>query len=204
MLMVGAVIADEHDGSVPSAPQAFERGAELKRQGDLRAAAVQFRRVIQLTPSGSDLGKAAEEELHVNLPVLEAQRLLVTGDAHGAQQVLRHAIELNRDNPHRIWLLSEMLRNISVLQGIGSNVGDVDGQAVLNKVQEILIGYRARTGSYPRGYAELNRILPPNQAPLSHFDVIYYKGGRDEFVVSLRNKTDQSNTVTLHKTGLLQ
>lgn len=192
------------EDSYPAAQQAFELGAELKHQGNFPGAAAHFRRVLQLVDSSSDLGNAAEQELLLYLPILEAQRLVVSGDAKRAQEVLHHAVQLNRNQPERLRLLNEMLRNISLLQGMGANDKDVDGQVVLKKVEAILIEHRARTGSYPRSYEELNGILPADRAPLEHYDIVHYSGGRNQFVLSLRSKTNQADRLTLHKTGLLR
>lgn len=187
-----------------AAEEAFQRAAELKRSGDLVGAAAMFRQVLRAVDSETDLAGSAEAELHLHLPVMEAQRQLASGDPEQAQQVLRQAIELNRDDPDRLRLLTEMVRNISLLRGVGTNANDVDGQAILSRVQGILVKYRTRTGSYPRNYLELNQLLPADHAPLNHYDIIYYAGSRNEFVVSLRSKKDRSNTLTLHKTSLVQ
>lgn len=198
-------LADANTKAVyEAAEEAFQRAAELKRSGDLVGAAAMFRQVLRSVDSETDLAASAEAELHLHLPVLEAQRRLVSGDSEQAQQVLRQAIELNRDDPERVRLLTEMLRNVSLLRGVGANANDVDGQVILSRVQGILVKYRTRTGSYPRNYLELNQLLPADLAPLNHYDIIYYVGSRNEFVVSLRSKKDRSNTLTLHKTSLVQ
>ena len=134
------------------------------------------------------------------------QRLVFAGHREAAELELKKLLEVHSEHPQRRPQLEQILANLDQLtqaQAQHSRQAE-DGQYVMQAVRGRLADYHAKNGRYPAGYRELNRLLPADQAPLSHFDIIHYSAARGGFTLVLQSKTDRQNTLTIQKTGLLR
>ena len=72
------------------------------------------------------------------------------------------------------------------------------------QVEEALQRYRREHDEYPRGYEELNQLLPADTPPLEQHDIISYSRNGPGFRLEIRAKKPPYSTFRIEKTGLLR
>jgi hypothetical protein len=197
---------DDYSSNHRLAVHAFDAGVDNKRRGNLKQAEQNFNEAFRYAPKNSELRQRALDELEYELPLLNVQRLVLTGHGLAAELELKKLLEAHAEHPQRRTQLEKILANLDQLtrsqQPQSSRTQD--GQYVMEQVRRRLAEYHAQNEGYPAGYRELNRLLPADTPPLDYFDVIHYTTIRGGFTLVLRSKTDRQNTLTIQKTGLLR
>lgn len=209
VLMGGGSLADvesSYSSNHRWAVHAFDAGVENKRRGNLTQAERNFSEALRYAPTNSELRRRALDELEYELPLLKVQRLVFAGHREAAELELERLLEVHSEHAQRRPQLEQILANLDQLtrdQAPQSRQSE-DGQYVMAQVRSRLADFHAKNARYPAGYRELNRLLPADQPPLTHFDIINYSVARGGFTLILRSKTDEQNTLTIQKTGLLR
>ncbi len=187
------------------AQKAFARGQEFKRRGYYKQAWEQFEIARQIAPEDSPTRGRAEQELNYHLPLKQIQDRVNTGDFDRAEQLLNELLLTNQSAPDRISNIKTMLQNLKLMRSTSAGRSlAVDHNVVVRQVRGLLEDFRRARGRYPIGYRELNNVLPPNRPPLQQFLVRHYEGTGAGYVLSLRNKFDPDQVLTIQKTGILR
>lgn len=192
--------------SASRAAAALSAGRLQKGEGHLIQAEIQFQKALDNAPRGSDVYKAALGELTYQLPLMRVQRYVLAGEKNKAgallQQLLQEHKTDKKKSRHLVELIARLRKGDLVQGGVYDQPGR--GRRAIDGVERTLRRYFAENGHYPRGYEELNRILPPDRYPLSGYDIVRYVASGHAYGLTLRSKTDPGNVLTVQNTGLVQ
>ena len=188
------------------AAAALSAGRVQKGQGNLIQAETQFQKALDNAPRGSDIYKAALEELTYELPLMRVQRYVLAGEKSKAGALLQELLQEHKSDKkksrHLVELIARLRKGALVQGGVYNQPGG--GRRAIDGVERTLQRYFAKNGHYPRGYAELNRILPADRYPLNRYDIVHYVASGHAYGLTLRSKSDPENVLTVQNTGLVQ
>lgn len=185
---------------------ALSRGRKAREAGELEQAASHFQDAMIRAVPGSAVYREAEEELNFRLPLTRVERLIANQEWREVDESLGRLLTRHEGDDHKSLYL---LRLISQLQervpdDLEAGDGRPPGRAVTESIEQTLERFRADTGRYPRGYDELNEVLPADQDPLLEYDIVDYVNRGDAYGLTLRNKDDPENVIQVQKTGLMR
>lgn len=194
----------------PAAPkaavEALAAGRREKGEGHLAQAEVQFQKALAAAPRGGDVYRAALEELTYQLPLMRVQRYVLSGQRLKAEHLLQDLLKDHqgdeKKNRHLVGLIARLRKSKPGETGIASEPGS--GRKAINSVEQTLSRFYQDHGHYPRGYRELNRILPADRYPLSDYDIVHYVERGHAYGLTLRSKSDPENLLSVQETGLVE
>ena len=70
-------------------------------------------------------------------------------------------------------------------------------------VRKRLSEYYRKNGVFPN-YAELNKLLPPDDKVLQNYEIVYYKAVPNAYRMVLRNLHNKENLLKIEATGLIK
>lgn len=195
------------ESAVPqAAAQALAAGREEKGEGRLARAEVQFQNALAAAPRDSDVYQAALEELTYQLPLMRVQRYVLAGQTVKAGELLQDMLEQHQSDEKKSRHLVKLIAQLRKHQAGQSAVYDQSGNGLkaIKRVRQILGRFYDEHGRYPRGYGELNRVLPPDHYPLEDYDIVHYVERGHGYGLTLRSKTDPNNLLSVQSTGLVE
>lgn len=186
--------------------KALSRGREAREAGNLEAAAGHFQDALIRATPGSEVYWSARDELNFHLPLKRVEGLIASEDWPEVEETLRGLMDRYESDERKSLYL---LRLISQLQervpdDVRDRRGQEGGRTVMKNVERTLEQFHAQRGRYPRGYRELNQVLPPDREPLSEYDIVDYVNRGGAYGLTLRNKENPENVIRVQKTGLVQ
>ncbi len=161
------------------ARQALENGRAYKRRGDLMGAIREYQVAYQYAANDSYIREEARNELQFHLPLMRVQQLMLLGNREEAITIVQRLQAFHSEDPQRQKVLSEVLSKVQdpSFQPRPKKI-PLDSEQVVAQVEEALQRYQREHDEYPRGYEELNQLLPADTPPLEHHDIIsYYRNG---------------------------
>lgn len=197
------------DGPSASDPgfDSLSAGRKAREAGDLEQASTHFQDALIRAVPGGPVQRAAQEELSYRLPLARVEALIADEQWRAVDESLGRLLERHEsDDAKSVYLL----RLIGQLQERApDDAGDRErrsgnGREVMQNVEAHLERFLAKNGRYPSGYDELNKVLPPDQAPLSEYDIVDYVTRGRAYGLTLRSKEDPDNVIQVQKTGLMQ
>jgi len=201
------VITTETDREVdtPRAQAALAEGREAKRRGDLLAAIRAYQVAFLYAADGSYIRTEARDELDFHLPLMRVQQVLVLGDRAEAITIVQRLRDFHAGNPERYQMLGGILANLERADfNPKAAPAEPDARSTIIEIGKVLEQFRAEHDRYPRGYQELNSILPAGQAPLTDFEIARYAPVGSGFSLEIRSKKNPLQTYELNRTGLLR
>jgi len=201
------VITTETDRDVdtPRAQAALAEGRDAKRRGDLLAAVRAYQVAFLYAADGSYIRTEARDELDFHLPLMRVQQVLVLGDRAEAITIVRRLRDFHAGNPERYQMLGGILANLERTDfNPKAAPAEPDARSTINEVGKVLEQFRAEHNRYPRGYQELNSVLPAGKAPLTDFEIARYAPVGSGFSLEIRSKKNPLRTYELNRTGLLR
>lgn len=193
----------------PSDPgyEAYQKGVKAKEDGKVEEAEVYFQEAMDASGTDNDIYWAALEEVSFRLPLLRAKDMIAKEDWQDLEELLEALLEENRsDKEKTVYLLRliSQLRDIVPDGTAGQKSGTEDGRETMGQVERVLQRFHAENGRFPRGYDELNRVLPADEYPLENYDIVDYVSRNGFYGLTLRSKSDPDNLITVENTGLLK
>lgn len=189
----------------PRAHDALLKGRNHKRQGDLFAAIRAYQEAYVYSAPDSYIRAEARDELQFHLPLMRVHQLLLAGEREEAETIVKRLQAFHREDAERQKVLGEVLARVQdpgFLPAPKPKPASAD--QVMDQVRQALENFRRENDDYPRGYAELNEILPANTPPLDQFDIVGYSRNGSGYRLELRAKQPPHNTYKIDKTGLLR
>lgn len=181
-------------------------GRRQKGEGHLAAAEADFQKSVAAAPRGSRVYKEALEELTYQLPLMRVQRYVLAGDRLKAGELLQELLQEHKGDKkksrHIVQLIARLRKGRLIKGGVYSEPGS--GHSAIETVEATLRRFYAQNGRYPRGYRELNELLPPDRYPLNKYDIVRYVEQGHAYGLTLRSKTDPDNLLSIQDTGLVQ
>ena len=192
-------------GTKPAAA-ALAAGRRAKGERDLAGAEAHFQDALAAAERGGDVYEVALEELTYHLPLMRVERYVLAGQWKNAEQSLQDLLERHQSDEeksqHLVGLIAK-LRDRSPVEG-GVYARPDAGRKVVQHIERTLDRFLDEHGRYPRGYDELNKILPAGRYPLGEYDIVHYVGGGRAYGLTLRSKTNPDNLLSIQRTGLVQ
>ena len=187
------------------ARQALENGRAYKRHGDLMGAIREYQVAYQYAANDSYIREEARTELQFHLPLMRVQQLMLLGNREEAITIVQRLQAFHSEDPQRQKVLSEVLSKVQD-PGFQPRPGRIplEPEQVVARVEEALQRYRREHDEYPRGYEELNQLLPADTPPLEQHDIISYSRNGPGFRLEIRAKKPPYSTFRIEKTGLLR
>lgn len=190
----------------PPAVEALSAGRRAKGERNLARAEVHFTEALTSAERGGEVYETALEELTYHLPLMRVERYVLEGQWRSAEQSLRDLLDQHQADEeksrHLVGLIAR-LRDRSPAEGGVYPQRDA-GRTTVERVERTLDRFLAEHGRYPRGYDELNEILPAGRYPLEDYDIVHYVGRGRGYGLTLRSKADPDNLLSVQKTGLVQ
>lgn len=185
--------------------EALVAGLLAMRRHNLALAEKMFKRALATDDSG-DLRDTATEELTYRLPLKRVERYVASNQWGKAEQLLQDLREQHRSDERKSRHLAHLLEKVRdrTLVPEDTRKRSVEGRGVVAEVEQTLEQFLEENGRYPRGYDELNEILPAGRYPLDEHDIVHYVGRDRAYGLTLRSRTNPDNLVTVQRTGLLQ
>jgi len=181
---------------------ALERSRKYQQNGQFGLAKIVLQHGIELAKSsGSEFVELADE-LEYAMPMLQSRELLVLGRPEEAEKILQRLTEQFSTDQRRsdeITALKGALSQSRILASARSN----NEQEVTHDVRSQLSKYYKQHGGFPN-YTELNKLLPPDDAVLQNYEIIYYKAVPNAYRLVLRNRYNSENLLKIEVTGLMK
>lgn len=188
------------------AVEALAAGRRAKGERNLARAEAYFQDALAAAERGGEVYEAALEELTYHLPLMRVERYVRRGQWQNAEQSLQDLLEQHQSDDeksqHVVSLIAK-LRDRTPAQG-GVYARPDGGRRVIEHIERTLERFLAEHHRYPRGYDELNELLPAGRYPLENYDIVHYVGDRRAYGLTLRSKSNPDNLLTVQKTGLVQ
>lgn len=196
--------------SVPAASkaavEALSAGRREKGEGNLARAEVDFQKALAAAPRGSDVYQTALEELTYQLPLMRVQRYVLSGQRATAEDLLQDLLKEHQGDEkkrrHLLTLIARLRKSAPDQSGVYSKPGS--GRKAIESVEQTLSRFYQENGRYPRGYRELNRILPADRYPLTDYDIVHYVERGHAYGLTLRSKSEPENLLSVQRTGLVE
>lgn len=188
------------------AVEALAAGRRAKGERNLARAEIHFQEALAEAERGGEVYEAALEELTYHLPLMRVERYVLSGQWRSAEQSLQDLLEQHQSDEekskHLVGLIAK-LRDRSPAQGGVYTQRDA-GRTTVERVEQRLDRFLAEHGRYPRGYDELNEILPAGRYPLEDYDIVHYVGRGRAYGLTLRSRSDPDNLLQVQRTGLVR
>lgn len=199
--------ARNQDGISASQPgfEALSEGQRAKEERDPERAAMRFEEALIAAEPGSAVYWSALEALNFNLPLMQVEGLIANERWREVEELLGRLIERYESDENKSEYLLRLITQLQerVPDQAGRQGKPGSGREVMDRVEQILERYREEKGRYPRGYKELNEILPADQAPLQDYDIVNYVMQGRAYGLTLRSKADPESMLTVQKSGLM-
>ncbi|MCK5360335.1 MAG: hypothetical protein KAJ95_06890 [Gammaproteobacteria bacterium] len=186
--------------STPEA--ALEESRKYQENGQFGLAKIVLQHGIDLAKSsGSDV-EALQTELEYSMPILQAREQLVLGNPEEAENILTGLTEKFGSDYRRnieINALKEALVPSKLLAASKRN----NERDVTRDVRKRLSQYYDKHGAFPV-FAELNKILPPDDKVLQNYEIVYFKAVPNAYRLVLRNIHNKENFLKIEATGLIK
>lgn len=196
---------EEASGARP-AVEALAAGRRAKGERNLSRAELYFQEALTEAERGGEVYETALEELTYHLPLMRVERYVLSGQWRSAEQSLRDLLEHHQSDEEKSKHLAGLIakvRDRSPAQGSVYTQRDA-GRTTVEHVERRLDRFLAEHGRYPRGYDELNEILPAGRYPLEDYDIVHYVGRGRAYGLTLRSRSDPDNLLSVQRTGLVQ
>jgi len=183
--------------------EALSAGRRAKDDGDLAEAERKFRRVLDLSQSGSEQYQAAVEELSFHLPFLRAEGYVRAEDWLKAERLLEDLLQQHQDDTRKT---EELVQLIALLRDRARPRAEdrQPGRKVIHYVENKLDVFLRENGRYPRAYDELNRLLAVEGSPLDDYEIVHYAVRGGAYGLTLRGGNNPDNVLTVQRTGLVE
>ncbi|GMT40416.1 MAG: hypothetical protein IEMM0001_1151 [bacterium] len=189
-------------GGISTPHAALEKSREYQLNGQFGLAKIVLQHGIELAKSsGSDFVELTNE-LEYAMPMLQARELLVMGKPEEAEKILQGlAVQFSSDQRRsdEIAALKGALSQSRVLASARSN----NERDVTRDVRSRLSKYYNQHGVFPN-YTELNKLLPPDDAVLQNYEIVYFKAVPNAYRLVLRNLHNPENLLKIEATGLIK
>jgi len=174
-----------------------------RQAGQLGMARLALQRGFPLARPGTPEHTALTLEAEYELPVSEVRDWLLAGEADRAERQLEELAARHADDDQRSAEIATLQANLPQARRLQQVKRD-DEREVVNAVRLRLRAYRDRTGRYPRGYRDLNTVLPADDPILRQYEVIYFRAVGGGYQLVLRNRRVHDNLLTISATGLIE
>lgn len=189
----------------PRARRALQDGRAHKRRGSLLDAIRAYQEAYYYSAGDSYIRAEAQDELQFHLPLMRVQQLMALGQRQEALTIVKRLQEFHGKDPQRVQVLSGVLAKVQdPAFHPRPRSKTLNPAQVMAQVQRALDGYWREHEEFPRGYTELNQLLPADNPPLEQFDIIAYSRNGPGYRLELRAKKPPHNTYRIEKTGLLR
>lgn len=186
--------------STPDA--ALEKSRKYQENGQFGLAKVVLQHGIALAKSSGGDYEELETELEYAMPMLQAREQLVFGNPEEAENILHGLTEKFGSDYRRnieINALKEALAPSKLLASSRRNNERVVTRDVRNRLSQ----YYDKHGAFPV-FAELNKILPPDDKVLQNYEIVYFKVVPNAYRLVLRNIHNKENLLKIEATGLIK
>ena len=187
------------------AHDALLNGRNHKRRGDLLAAIRAYQEAYIYSAPDSYIRTEARDELQFHLPLMRVHQLLLAGEREEAETIVKRLQAFHGEDAERQKVLGEVLARVQDPAFLPApKPKPASAEQVMDRVRQKLEVFRRENDDYPRGYTELNELLPANTPPLDQFDIVSYSRNGSGYRLEIRAKRHPYNTYKIEKTGLLR
>ena len=182
--------------------KALQEAQKYQQDGLFGLAKIALVHGIDLAKSRGLPFEELTNELEYAMPVLQAKELLVIGKPDEAEEILLGLAEKFSSNQRRsdeISALQGALEQSRLLASARQNNEEDVTRAVRKRLSE----YYRQYGVFP-DYSELNKLLPPGDAALQNYEVVYFKVVPNAYRLVLRNRYNLDNLIRIEATGLIE
>lgn len=181
---------------------ALEKSREYQQNGQFGLAKIVLQHGIELAKSSGSEFVELTNELEYAMPMLQSRELLVLGKPEEAEKILQGLAEQFSSDQRRsdeITALKGALSQSRALASARSN----NERDVTRNVRSRLSKYYNQHGVFPN-YTELNKLLPPDDAVLQNYEIVYFKAVPNAYRLVLRNLHNPENLLKIEATGLIK
>lgn len=181
---------------------ALQESREYQQNGQFGLAKIVLQHGIELAKSSGSNFDELTNELEYAMPMLQAKELLVLGKPDEAEKILLGLAENFSADQRRV-------DEITALQGalsqsrILASARSSNERDVARDVRKRLSDYYRQNGVFPN-YAELNKLLPPDDKVLQNYEIVYFKAVPNAYRLVLRNLHNKENLLKIEATGLIK
>lgn len=188
------------------AHDAFQLGKSYKAQGDLIRAERMFAIAKESAAPDSNIRYEVDEELSYYLPLMRIQRLVWDGRNEAAEQALLKLQQEFEGHPVRRQQIGEIVNGLRAsAQAAQEETPDrISEQLLMRQVKALLHGFYVDHQRYPSSEADLTSVLPPNEPPLTGFDIKRYSSNASGYLLILQSKQNAEHLLTIQHTGLME
>lgn len=201
----GSAPAPDAESRSEAAEQALVAGLLAMRSQNLLLAERLFKQAAAADADGGRVHDAATEELSYRLPLKRVERHLESKELGEAEQILRALRERHQSDEHKSRYLDHLLARLrdGALDPDAVIARPGDRRTVIRSIERTLEQFFENNGRYPSGYEEINEILPAGQHPLTAYEIVHYTGSGRAYGLTLRNRLNPENRLTVQSTGLV-
>ena len=186
--------------STPEA--ALEESRKYQENGQFGLARVVLQHGIELAKSSGSDYEGLKLEMEYSMPMLQAREQLVLGNPDQAEIILRGLTEQFGADHRRSVEINALKGAIAPSRLLASSRRNNE-RDVTRDVRNRLSQYYGKHGAFPV-FAELNKILPPNDKVLQNYEVVYYEVVPNAYRVVLRNVHNKENYLKIEATRLIK
>jgi len=188
--------------TISTPDMALQESRDYQQNGQFGLAKIVLQHGIDLAKSSGDEFAELSNELEYAMPMLQARELLVLGRPEEAEKILQGLAEQFSSDQRRsdeITALQGALSQSRILASARSN----NERDVTRDIRKRLSEYYRRNGVFPN-YAELNKLLPPDDKVLQNYEIVYFKAVPNAYRLVLRNLHNKENFLKIEATGLIK
>ena len=189
-------------GTITAPEMALKKSREYQLNGQFGMAKIVLQHGVDLAKSSASEYTELTNELEYALPVLQAKELLVMGKPDEAEAILQGLARKFNSDQRRSDEISALLGTLSQSRLLASARLDNE-RDVTRDVRKRLSEFYRQYGVFPN-YAELNKLLPPGDAVLQNYEIVYFKVYPNAYRLVLRNIYNPENLLKIQATGLIK
>ena len=181
---------------------ALQASREYQQNGYFGLSKIVLQHGIALAKASGSEFVELSTELEYAMPLLQAKELMVMGKPEEAEVILQGLAEKFSTDQRRVDEITALLGALSQSRLLAASKLNNE-RDVTRDVRKRINEYYRKNGVFPN-FSEMNKILPPGDAVLQNYEIVYFKAVPNAYRLVLRNVYNPQNMLKIEATGLLK